>query len=179
MDSVIDFLLAMTGSRKIEILAVCLGLANITLLIRRSIWNYPFGIVMVSLYAWIFYEAKLYSDALLQIFFFVVQFYGWYYWLKGRGDDGRVVVRRIERTPAIGYGIAAIIGIGALGTVMGRFTDGFFSLLGCLNRHPQRHCANSVGAPPARKLAGLDYSGCTGDRSLLVKSALIPLRRFM
>ena len=126
MDSVIDFLLAMTGSRKIEILAVCLGLANITLLIRRSIWNYPFGIVMVSLYAWIFYEAKLYSDALLQIFFFVVQFYGWYYWLKGRGDDGRVVVRRIERTPAIGYGIAAIIGIGALGTVMGRFTDASF-----------------------------------------------------
>ena len=70
MEALIDFLLAMTGSRKIEIIAVLLGLANITLLIRRSIWNYPFGIVMVTLYAWIFFEAKLYSDALLQPFFF-------------------------------------------------------------------------------------------------------------
>ena len=63
--------------RPVEIAAFFLGIANITLLVRRSVWNYPFGIVMVSLYAWVFYGAKLYSDALLQIFFFVVQCYGW------------------------------------------------------------------------------------------------------
>ena len=45
------FLIGMFGSRPIEIIAVCLGILNITLLIRRSIWNYPFGILMVSLYA--------------------------------------------------------------------------------------------------------------------------------
>ncbi len=126
MEALIDFLLAMTGSRKIEIIAVLLGLANITLLIRRSIWNYPFGIVMVTLYAWIFFEAKLYSDALLQPFFFVVQIYGWYYWLKGRGDDGLVVVRRLSVNQAIGYGVAALIGIFAWGTLMARCTDASF-----------------------------------------------------
>ena len=59
----------------IEILATLLGLANILLLVRRSIWNYPFGLLMVAVYAYIFFGAKLYSDALLQIFFFVIQLY--------------------------------------------------------------------------------------------------------
>ncbi len=126
MEAVYDFLLAMTGSRKIEIIAVLLGIANITLLIRRSIWNYPFGIVMVTLYAWIFFEAKLYSDALLQPFFFVVQIYGWYYWLKGRGDDGLIVVRRLSGRQAIGYGAAALAGISVWGTLMARHTDASF-----------------------------------------------------
>ena len=126
MDAVVDFLLAMTGSRKIEIIAVLLGLANITLLIRRSIWNYPFGIVMVTLYAWIFFEAKLYSDALLQPFFFVVQIYGWYYWLKGRGDDGLIVVRRLSARQALAYGGAAALGVAAWGTLMARYTDASF-----------------------------------------------------
>lgn len=126
MESAIDFLLALPVSGKLEIIAVMLGITNITLLIRRSIWNYPFGIVMVSLYAWIFFEAKLYSDALLQPFFFVVQIYGWYYWLQGRGGDGLVTVRRLKRGPAIIYGVAAITAIGAWGTLMSRFTDAAF-----------------------------------------------------
>jgi len=126
MEALIDFLLAMTGSRKIEIIAVLLGLANITLLIRRSIWNYPFGIVMVTLYAWIFFEAKLYSDALLQPFFFVVQIYGWYYWLQGRGNDGLIVVRRLSGRQAMGFGAAALAGISVWGTLMARFTDASF-----------------------------------------------------
>ena len=53
----------------LEWVAVALGIANIALLIRRSIWNYPFALAMVTLYAFIFYEAKLYSDTLLQGFF--------------------------------------------------------------------------------------------------------------
>lgn len=73
-----------------------------------------------------FYEAKLYSDAGLQIFFFVVQFYGWYYWLKGRGDDGLVIVQRLTRNQALGYAGAGIAGIGSLGTIMAQFTDASF-----------------------------------------------------
>ena len=49
----------------IEWIAAALGVINISLLIFRSVWNYPFGIAMVALYAWVFFTAKLYSDALL------------------------------------------------------------------------------------------------------------------
>ena len=61
----------------LEMLAVALGLANVGLLVRRSIWNYPFGMAMVALYLVIFYEARLYAEAGLQVFFFVVQAWGW------------------------------------------------------------------------------------------------------
>jgi nicotinamide mononucleotide transporter len=60
----------------LELIAVMLGVGNIALLVRRSIWNYPFGIAMVALYFLIFWEAKLYSDMLLQLFFLVVQLWG-------------------------------------------------------------------------------------------------------
>ncbi|MDH5434809.1 MAG: nicotinamide riboside transporter PnuC [Gammaproteobacteria bacterium] len=88
----IDFITQMFGSRPIEITAVICGFLNVYLLVRRSIWNYLFGIVMVSLYAKIFYEYQLYSDAILQVYFFVFQIYGFYYWWQGKTDDGTVKV---------------------------------------------------------------------------------------
>lgn len=71
-----------------EIVASVLGLANIVLLVRRSIWNYPFGIAMVTLYGVVFFEARLFSDAALQVFFFVVQIYGWWNWYHARDAAG-------------------------------------------------------------------------------------------
>jgi nicotinamide mononucleotide transporter len=76
----------------IEIIASILGVANIVLLVRRSIWNYPFGIVMVSLYGYVFFEARLFSDAVLQVFFFAVQIYGWWVWYHARDAAGLVKV---------------------------------------------------------------------------------------
>ena len=119
----LDFISQMIGSRPIEMIAVFCGLANVGLIIRRSIWNYPFGFLMVILYARIFYDYQLYSDALLQVYFFLIQFYGLYYWLKGRADDGRIIVEYLPRKQ---YGI--YLGIGLFGwltlsSLMSSFTD--------------------------------------------------------
>ena len=126
MDEFGKFLIAMIGSRPIEIAAFALGLCNITLLIRRSIWNYPFGIAMVSLYFYIFYGARLYSDMLLQIFFFAAQAYGWYYWLNRRDEEGLVIVSRLSLAAGLAYTGAAFVGIGLVGTLMGRYTNASF-----------------------------------------------------
>ena len=107
----------------LEIIAVILGLANIILIVRRSLWNYPFGIAMVSLYFFIFVDAKLYSDALLQIFFLILNIYGWLNWNGARSDEGDVPVRwQGRRLFAIwaGIGLAASLGWGLL---MHRYTD--------------------------------------------------------
>ena len=76
----------------LETIAVVLGVINIALLVRRSIWNYPFGIAMVVLYFFIFREVKLYSDMLLQVFFLVVQGWGWWMWARAGGLAGSVAV---------------------------------------------------------------------------------------
>lgn len=103
-----------------------LGLANVTLVVLRSIWNYPFALVMVALYAVIFHDAKLYSDALLQIFFFVVNIYGWWYWARGKAESGEIRVERLSWPARFSWlaGIVALIGL--WGWLMDTRTDAHF-----------------------------------------------------
>jgi len=116
----------MIGSQPIEMIAVFCGLANVGLIIRRSIWNYPFGFLMVVLYARIFYDYQLYSDALLQVYFFLIQIYGLYYWLKGRADDGRIIVEYLPRKQYALYMLAALVGWLTLSALMHNYTDASF-----------------------------------------------------
>ena len=107
----------------IEIIAFALGVTNVTLVVRRSLWNYPFGLLMVVLYGWIFFEAKLYSDALLQIFFFVVQVYGWMNWARSRAGAGEVEVERLGDGARIAWLLGAAVATAIWGWGMHRFTD--------------------------------------------------------
>lgn len=107
----------------IEIIAVALGLANVGLLVRRSIWNYPFGMAMVALYFVIFREARLYGEAGLQVFFFVVQGWGWWLWARAGGLTHMVEVAWMGtrgRIAALALVAASALGIG---WAMARFTD--------------------------------------------------------
>lgn len=107
----------------IEIAAVLLGIVNVVLIVRRSVWNYPFGLAMVALYFFIFREARLYSDALLQIFFFVIQLYGWWNWSRSRTVDGGVAVGLLSARSRLVW-LVGTLGASALwGLGMARFTD--------------------------------------------------------
>ena len=123
MNEVWSFLGGMFGTRAIEIIAVLCGIANVVLIIRRSLWNYPFGLVMVALYAWIFFEVRLYSDTLLQVFFFVVQLFGFVGWLRGRDAEGDIIVRRLSKQQVLMTVVAAVVGTIVLGAAMSRWTD--------------------------------------------------------
>ena len=70
--------------------AALLGAINVVLVVRRSIWNYPFGIAMVALYFFVFWDAKPYSDALLHILLLLlIQVYGWWAWKVAAGRSWR------------------------------------------------------------------------------------------
>lgn len=107
----------------IETAAFILGVSNVLLLVRRSIWNYPFGIAMVLLYAVVFYRAKLYSDALLQLFFFVFQVYGWLLWARARAAAGEIRVETLSNRARILILAAAAAATVGWGTLMHRLTD--------------------------------------------------------
>lgn len=109
----------------LEILAAGLGLVNIVLVVRRSVWNYPFGLAMVALYAWIFAQpdVRLYSDVLLQGFFVVVQLYGWWNWSSAAAEAGEVPVQALCARSRIAVGAAVLLATLAWGTGMARFTN--------------------------------------------------------
>jgi nicotinamide mononucleotide transporter len=121
--TIVEFLGGMFGTRWVEIAAALCGLVNVVLIIRRNLWNYPFGFAMVVLYAWIFFEAKLYSDAMLQVYFFVIQIFGLIWWLRGTDRDGLVQVRNLPATQAAGWALAGVVGTAALGGGMATQTD--------------------------------------------------------
>jgi nicotinamide mononucleotide transporter len=107
----------------IEAIATLFGLVNIVLIVQRSVWNYPFALVMVALYSMIFWQAKLYSDAGLQLFFFVINIYGWWSWVSNKADTGEIRVERLTAGALFSWiagSLTAILGWGAL---MHRFTD--------------------------------------------------------
>ena len=64
-------------------LAGVTGVLCVVLVAKGSIWNYAFGLVNVSLYAWISYKAALYGDAGLNALYYLpMQFIGWWQWRK-------------------------------------------------------------------------------------------------
>lgn len=107
----------------IEIVATITGLACVLLTIRQNIWCWPVGLVMVSLYIYIFYQARLYSDMGLQVIYVLLQTYGWYQWLHGGLNHGILHVRRLQLSHVIGWVVAGGIGTLMLGYVMATYTD--------------------------------------------------------
>ena len=59
------------------------GVLCVVLVAKGSIWNYAFGLVNVSLYAWISFQSSLYGDAALNALYYLpMQFIGWWQWRK-------------------------------------------------------------------------------------------------
>jgi nicotinamide mononucleotide transporter len=107
----------------LEIVAVVIGVINILLIIRRSVWNFPFGIVMVALYSVIFTQAKLYSDAGLQVFFLAANAYGWWSWGRNKKDAGEVEVLRLSIREKPIWATGCVLAIAAWGSFMAHNTD--------------------------------------------------------
>ncbi len=115
-----------------EIIGTVLGVIGVGLMIRQNVWGWPVGIVQVAVYAWVFFEAKLYSDALLQVCFFGIQAYGWWHWIggerrgakgEGGGVRGELRVTRLRVRAVLGWSAIGLVATVAWGEMMRRNTD--------------------------------------------------------
>ena len=115
-------------SGNIDIVGSLAGIAGVlcvVLVAKGSIWNYLFGLVNVSMYAYISYKASLYGDAALNALYYVpMQFIGWWQWRKRgaslsssetSGKDVQVQARRFtwkQRAFLAAGCAAAVIAVG-------------------------------------------------------------------
>lgn len=116
----------------LEWAAAALLLINVWLAAQRSLWNYAFALAAVSLYLIIFYEARLYSDAALQLIFIALNLYGLWNWAhaakNGAGraadaEDHAVPVGWMSSAARAGW-LAAMVGLWlAWSSAMAHFTD--------------------------------------------------------
>ncbi len=123
-------------SGNVDIVGSVAGIAGVlcvVLVAKGNIWNYLFGIINVSMYAYISYKAALYGDAALNALYYVpMQFIGWWQWRKrgaalSEAETGgagvQVKARRFtwHQRAILALGCAA--GVIAVGYVLKHFGD--------------------------------------------------------
>jgi len=107
----------------IELLGAIISTWAVWLTAQRRPWCWPVGLVSVLVYAWVFVDARLYSDALLQFAFGALIVYGWRRWTRHLDIDGRVEVAPLPRGQLIAHVLVGALGALALGFAMHRWTD--------------------------------------------------------
>ncbi len=66
----------------LEFVAVVFGLASVWFAKQEKILVYPTGIISVLIYIFICFNVKLFADAGINLFYFIMSVYGWYMWTK-------------------------------------------------------------------------------------------------
>lgn len=72
--------------------AVCVWLAT-----RQHVANFPVGIANNVVFAVLFWQSGILANAALQVVYLVLAAVGWYWWVRGGPDAGRLPVRRTPR----------------------------------------------------------------------------------
>lgn len=88
-----------------EILAVVLAVLYLLLAIRQNIWCWAAAAVSTTLYLFIMYEAKLYMESVLQLFYLAMAAYGWYQWSRGGANHSEL---KVSTWPGKNHAIAIV-----------------------------------------------------------------------
>ena len=109
-----------------EVVAVVAAILYLLFAIRENIACWFFAALSTTIYIWLFIEAKLYMESVLNGFYLVMAGYGWYVWSSGRHDGGnKPVVVWSLRTHL--KAIAAILLISvANGFLLSNYSDAAF-----------------------------------------------------
>ncbi len=103
----------------IELVGTLLYLWSVWLISKKNMLTWPVGIISVILYAFLFYQIRLYSDAIEQVYYLGASIYGWWYWKKGlRDQDDSTVFVRVSQVQTI---IFWAMGTLALSIIVGIF----------------------------------------------------------
>ncbi|WP_346857634.1 nicotinamide riboside transporter PnuC [uncultured Draconibacterium sp.] len=95
-----DFILEWLLNNKIELLGAILGIVYIVFSIRQNILTWPTGLVTSAIYVAVFFNARLYADMGLQVYYVAISIYGWYFWIKGKKPQNTTQVP-VKNTPGL------------------------------------------------------------------------------
>ena len=75
-----------------EMAAVLLALVYLVLAIRENIACWFAAILSTSIYIVLMYQAGLYMESALQVFYIAMAIYGWYSWKHGKGPEHKLLI---------------------------------------------------------------------------------------
>jgi nicotinamide mononucleotide transporter len=106
-----------------EILGFITGAASVLLAVRESAWNWPVGIANNIFFLILFWKAKLYADAALQIVYVVISIFGWWNWARGGVGHSQLHISRTSKRSVIFLAVVTVMATALLTGLLHRFTD--------------------------------------------------------
>lgn len=114
-----------------ELVAVVFAVAYLVLAIRQNIWCWFCAAISTLLYVWLFVDAKLYMESLLNLYYFGMAIYGWSVWSSSEGKDDVSVSIWPLRIHATAIVIVVILATMS-GALLERFTDAAYPYIDSL-----------------------------------------------
>jgi len=109
-----------------EGVAVACAIGYLLLAIRQNIWCWFFAGISTALFVYLFFDARLYMESALNVFYFAMAIYGWYAWrYAGTEVDDLVVAVWPVRLHAIAI-VTILLSSGISGYVLDSKTDAEF-----------------------------------------------------
>lgn len=101
-DNVILFILVLVGSgicvqmlrmgltSPIETVVFISGIVTVWLTAKENVWNWPIGLLNAGTMFWLMFLGRLWSDAVLNVIYFILGIFGWYWWLHGSAEKKEI-----------------------------------------------------------------------------------------
>ena len=84
MEEIINYIV----NNKLDVLGTLLGFLYLLLEFKESIWMWVVGCIMPAIYIVVLYQAGIYADCGMEVYYFLAGVYGIYYWLRGTPPRG-------------------------------------------------------------------------------------------
>lgn len=113
----------------LELVAVALAIVYLLLAVRESLWCWAAAFISTAIYLYLFFDARLYMESVLQLFYLAMAVYGWQQWRRG-GPGGKNL--EVSSYPLYMHGaaIAAVLALSALsGWLLSSYTEAAFPYL--------------------------------------------------
>lgn len=94
----------------VELIGTLFGFLSVYLASKANIWTWPSGIINEIAFFSLFYQVQLYSDMYLQLYFFIVTLYGWYYWKKTSKEKEKGV-SSLSKKSILVYAVVLVLGV--------------------------------------------------------------------
>lgn len=107
----------------IEILGFVFGVAGVWLTIKENIFCFPVGLINVVISLILFYQQKLYSDAIQQLVYIILLSYGWYKWIAGKDYEKDLEISFSSKNLLFVLLLISIAFSITAGTVFEKYTD--------------------------------------------------------
>ncbi|MEZ4922648.1 MAG: nicotinamide riboside transporter PnuC [Crocinitomicaceae bacterium] len=112
---------AIVNTPLLEWIAVFTGVAYVILAAKKSIWCWSFAMISSTIFVYLCFDAQLYIEAALQLFYVAMAVIGWWMWNKAKNDRQFIVTWPIS-SHLINI-VASLIVSFTLGFILDTYTD--------------------------------------------------------